>query len=414
MNYVVTKDHFYTGLKTTLMKIKVFKFLLFLPFVVACQTLSPRLVCALPDLLHESSGLVVQSPNSFWTLNDSGGEAALYQFDSTGRIKRTVKLSGANNKDWEELSTDSIGNFYVGDIGNNDETRHNLTFYKVLKTDILANNDSISTVNAAKMPFRYADQTAFPPPDPQLYFDAEAFLVWSDSLLVFTKDFDTKPYLGTTHIYGIKNQIGLAEQAVPRLDAFATDDSWKYRGAIVAAAISPDRSKVVLMSYQKLWIFTNFTGKQFWKGQVRELTFGLDDFAQREAVAFSDNCRIYITSEKNVVQGISIGGNLSTLSICDYLRTHNADIVTNAPRLKAFPNPSVGDVFLELEDSFSENLIVKLYNTSGMMVATQKIKAGDTRLDIDNQSFTTAGFYLFKVFSERNHPLSIGRFFIVK
>jgi Secretion system C-terminal sorting domain len=396
------------------MKIHLFKFLVFLPFMVACQTLSPRLVCKLPDTLIETSGLVVQSPNSFWTLNDSGGETALYQFDSTGRIKRTVKLAGTTNKDWEELATDSIGNFYVGDIGNNDETRRDLAFYKVLKTDILANNDAVTTVNAVKIPYRYADQTAFPPPESQLYFDAEAFLVWSDSLLVFTKDFDSKPYLGTTHIYGVKNQTGLAEQAVPRLDTFATDGSWKYNGAIVAAAISPDRSKVVLMSYQKLWIFTNFTGKQFWKGQRRELSFGLDDFAQREAVAFSDNCRIYITSEKNVVQGVSIGGNLSTLSICDYLRTKNADIVHNAPRLRVFPNPSVGDLFLELEDSFSENLIVKLYNANGTMVGTQKIKAGDTRLDIDNQVFTTAGFYLFKVFSEKNTPLSIGRFFVVK
>ncbi|MDZ7876855.1 MAG: T9SS type A sorting domain-containing protein [Saprospiraceae bacterium] len=396
------------------MKIHLFKLLLLLPFVVACQTLSPRLVCALPDVLRETSGLVVQSPNNFWTLNDSGGEAALYQFDSTGRIKRIVKLSGATNKDWEELSTDSIGNFYVGDFGNNDETRRNLTVYKVLKTDILANNDSATTVNAVKIPFRYADQTAFPPPNAQLYFDAEAFLVWSDSLLIFTKDFDTKPYLGTTHIYGVKNESRLAEQAVPRLDSFTTDASWKYNGAIVGAAISPDRSKVVLMSYQKLWIFTNFTGKQFWKGQRHELSFGLDDFAQREAVAFGDNCRIYITSEKNVVNGISNGGNLSTLSICDYLRTKNTDIVAHTPRLRAFPNPSVGEMFFELQDSFSENLTVKFYNAQGTIVGTKKIRAGQTRLDIDNQLFTTAGFYLFKVVSEKNTPLSIGRFFIVK
>ena len=396
------------------MKIHLFKCLLLLPFVVACQTLSPRLVCTLPDVLHESSGLVVQSTNSFWTLNDSGGEAALYQFDSTGRVKRIVKLLNATNKDWEELSTDSIGNFYVGDIGNNDETRRNLTFYKISKNDVLNGTDSVSTINAVKIPFRYADQTAFPPPDSQLYFDAEAFLVWADSMLVFTKDFDSKPYLGTTHIYGVKNQTGLSEQAVSRLDTFATDDSWKYKGAIVAAAISPDRSKVVLMSYQKLWVFTNFTGKQFWKGQKRELTFGLDDFAQREAIAFSDNCRIYITSEKNVVQGITIGGNLSTLDLCDYLRTKNADIVSNAPKLKAFPNPSVGDVFLALEDSFSENLIVKIYNATGTPVLTKKINVGETRLDFDNQLFTTAGFYLFKVFSEKNTPLSIGRFFIIK
>ena len=396
------------------MKIGFSKLLLFLPFAVACQTISPRLVCALPDILRESSGLIAQSPNVFWTLNDSGGEASLYQFDSTGRIRRVVALLNATNKDWEELTTDSTGNFYVGDFGNNDETRRNLTIYKILKTDILAATDSLSAVNTAKIPFRYADQTAFPPSEDKLYYDAEAFLAWSDSLLIFTKDFDTKPYVGTTHIYGVKNQTGLAEQAVPRLDTFATDNSWKYNGAITAAAISPDRSKVVLMSYQKLWIFTNFTGKQFWKGQQKVLTFGLDDFAQREAIAFSDNCRVYITSEKVTVNGINVGGNLSTLNVCDYLRTENADIVVNVPKIKVFPNPSVGDVFLELSDSFSENLIVKLYNSSGSLLSTKKINAGETRLILDNQYFMNTGFYVFKVFSEKNGPLSIGKFFIAR
>lgn len=403
-----------TQFKTIFMKISFSKILLLLPFMAACQTLSPRLVCALPDVLRESSGLVVQSPNAFWTLNDSGGEASLYQFDSTGRIRRVVVLLNASNKDWEELTTDSIGNFYIGDIGNNDETRRNLTFYKVFKNDILATTDSLSTVNAVKIPFRYADQTAFPPPASQLYFDAEAFLAWSDSLLIFTKDFDTNPYIGTTHIYGVKNQTGLAEQAVPRLDTFATDGSWKYNGAITAAAISPDRSKVVLMSYQKLWIFTNFKGKEFWKGKRTVLTFGLDDFAQREAVAFSDNCRIYITSEKNTLNGISFGGNLSTLNICDYLTTKNDDIAANAPKIRVFPTPSVNDVFLQLEDVFSENLIVRLYNANGTMLSTQKIKAGETRVNLDNQLFTTSGFYLFKVFSEKNRPLSMGKIFIIR
>jgi hypothetical protein len=396
------------------MKISFFKIFFLLPFMAACQTISPRLVCALPDVLRESSGLVVQSPNAFWTLNDSGGEAVLYQFDSTGRVRRVVALLNSNNKDWEELTTDSIGNFYVGDIGNNDETRRALTFYKVLKNDVLASTDSLSTANAVKIPFRYADQTAFPPPAAQLYFDAEAFLAWSDSLLIFTKDFDTDPYIGSTHIYGVRNQTGLAEQAVPRLDTFATDGSWKYNGAITAAAISPDRSKVVLMSYQKLWIFTNFKGKEFWKGKRTVLTFGLDDFAQREAVAFSDNCRIYITSEKKTTNGISFGGNLSTLNVCDYLTTKTEEIAMTAPKMRVFPTPSVGNVFLQLEDVFSDNLIVRLYNANGTLLSNQTVKAGERRVHLDNQLFTTAGFYLFKVFSEKNIPLSMGKIFIIR
>jgi hypothetical protein len=301
------------------MNVRYLKYLLFLPFLIACKTITPRLVCALPDVLRESSGLIVQSPNSFWTINDSGGEAALYQFDSTGRIRHVVKLLGATNNDWEELTTDAIGNFYVGDIGNNPETRRDLAFYKVLKTDLAVLNDSVSSVKAVKIPFRYAAQTAFPPIKPQFHFDAEAFIVRSDSLFIFTKDFDSKPYSGQTHIYGLKNSNADFEQSAAHLGMVATNKSWKYRGAITAAAVSPDQSKVVLMSYQRLWIFTDFGSKPFWQGRRKELRFGLRNFAQREGVAFSDNCTIYITSEKNVVKGIKFGGNLSRLNVCDYL-----------------------------------------------------------------------------------------------
>ena len=168
------------------------------------------------------------------------------------------------------------------------------------------------------------------------------------------------------------------------------------------------------MSYQKLWIFTNFKGKAFWKGTRTVLTFGLDDFAQREAVAFSDNCRIYITSEKNTVGGVTVGGNLSTLNVCDYLTTKTKEIAVNAPKIRAYPTPSVNDVFLQLEDVFSENLMVSIYNANGTLLSNQTIKAGETQLALDNQLFTSAGFYLFKVFSEKKIPLSMGKIFIIR
>ncbi len=302
------------------MNANTLKYLFFSLFLTACRTVSPRLVCALPDVLRESSGLVVESANRFWTINDSGGEAALYQFDATGRVLKIVQLTGATNRDWEELTTDTDGNFYVGDIGNNPETRRDLAVYKVLKKDLVVITDSLSSVSAIKIPFRYADQTAFPPVQSQFRFDAEAFLVWSDSLQIFTKDYDAKPYSGVTHIYGVGNNNEATEQIAAHLDSFETNKTWKFRGAITAAAVSPDRSKVVLMSYQRLWIFTNFKGNEFWKGDYQELNFGLKNFAQREGISFADNCTLYITSEKNVFRGIRIGGNLSKLNVCDYLK----------------------------------------------------------------------------------------------
>ena len=397
------------------MKIGLFKLLLLLPFLAACQTISPRLVCHLPDVIRETSGLIALSPNIFWTMNDSGGENKLYQFDSTGHIHRVLILNGATNKDWEELATDASGNFYVGDIGNNSEKRTNLIVYKVLKSDVLATaNDSVSTVNVTLMPYNYADQSEFPPPPARQYFDAEAMLVYNDTISIFSKDFDTDPYIGSTHIYGMRNQSGIGQQAAARVDTFATDNSWKYRGAITAAAVSPDRSKVILMSYQKLWIFTNFVGKAFWKGQKRELSFGINDFVQREAVAFVDNCTVYITSEKNTVSGVTLGGNLSTLNICDFLPTSTQDVAAFTPKITAFPTPSVSDVFLELSDSFSEDLKVKIYNINGIEIFQSIIKAGEKRITVNSEYFTMAGFYIVKLLSKQNLPIHMHKIFIVR
>ena len=46
-------------------------------------------------------------------------------------------------------------------------------------------------------------------------------------------------------------------------------------------------------------------------------TFGLTQFAQREAVAFADGCTIYMTSER--LKKV-LGGNLSKIDICRYLK----------------------------------------------------------------------------------------------
>ena len=392
------------------MKTNFFKILICLPLFAACQTVGLRTICALPTEVKESSGLIVESPNVFWSHNDSGDKALLYQFDSTGVLRRTIHVKNADNVDWEDISLDPAKrNFYIGDFGNNGQSRTDLTIYKIPIPVNAPTFFPTDTVTAEKIKFSYPDQIAFPPADSLKYFDAEALVATNDSIYIFTKDFDVTPYKGKTRIYRVPTQAGT--YIAQLVHVHATTDSWKYDGAITSATQSAD-GKMLLMSYQKLWTFTNYPNRQFWLGTKKELTFGLTQFAQREAVAIApwDNCTVYITSELNTTIG---GGNLSTFNLCRILsKTKDPKAAKTAMRIS--PTPSVSDVNVALLGDVLEKSTIKLYNANGTEIAEKKINEGENQFSLESRLFPTAGFYFCKLFSAEGYPLSIEKIFILK
>ncbi len=392
------------------MKATFFKLLLLLPFFAACQTVHLSVVCPLPAETKESSGLVVESPNRFWTHNDSGDKARLYQFDSTGVLRRTIVVKKADNVDWEDISLDAERrNFYIGDIGNNGQNRLDLAIYRIPIPQSATTFFQSDTVVAEKIGFSYPDQLAFPPADSLKYFDAEAFIATADSLYIFTKDFDVTPYKGKTRIYRIPTQVGT--YVAQLVHVYNTDDSWKYNGAITSAALGVD-GKMLLMSYQKLWAFTGYPNRQFWLGNKKEMTFGLTQFAQREAVAIApwDNCTVYITSELQSTIG---GGNLSKFNLCGVLaKTKEKNAQKHALRIS--PTPSVSDVNVAISGDVFDNSVLKVYNAHGSEIAQKKIAANETDISLESQTFPAAGFYFCKLFSAEGTPLSMEKIFIIK
>lgn len=388
------------------MKFQLIKLTLFLiPFVSSCQTVNVRTITSLPAQTKESSGLVIESPNRFWTHNDSGDDAILYQFDSVGTLIKTIKVSDATNIDWEELQLDAVGNLYIGDFGNNLQNRKDLAIYKI--NDFKAKTIN-TALNADKIEFSYEDQTAFPPADSLKHFDAEAMLVTADSIYIFTKDFETQPYSGKTWIYRLPNKIG--KYTATLIDVFKTDNSWKYRGAITGAAKSND-GKIVLLAYLKLYVFTAYKGTEFWRGQLKPLDFNILETAQREAIAFSpfDNCRLFITSE----EARGIGGNLSSVNICDYL-TKDPNIGVSEPQVRVYPTPSVSDLFLEISSSFVDNFYLKIFDTNGHLVLTKKIPTGENKILLENSLFPRNGMYFYRLFQKDNIPLKTGKIIIIQ
>ncbi len=134
--------------------------------------------------LDETSGLLFYN-NKLFTFNDSGGQAEIYEINSTnGTIVRTVTINNATNVDWEDISQDAT-HIYIGDIGNNNGNRTNLKIYKILKSDF---DDTDNIATAETIAYSYANQTTFNSLPNNYNWDAEGLISFGDKLLIFTKN----------------------------------------------------------------------------------------------------------------------------------------------------------------------------------------------------------------------------------
>lgn len=185
----------------------------------------------MPPQVNESSGLVATQQNTYWTHNDSGGEPKLYEINQNGELLDSMLVPNAKNVDWEDLTKDNKGNFFVGDFGNNSQKRQDLTIYK---TD----GNTTERIN-----FRYADQTDYPAQKPE--YDCEAFFWHNDSLYLFTKSYAKKKHI--TRLYVLSDKAGSY--------VLSPKAAWAINSAVTAADISPDGSEFALLTYGKILIF---------------------------------------------------------------------------------------------------------------------------------------------------------------
>ena len=267
----------------------------FLPISGFSQDLPPRKI-RLPDVLREVSGLYIESPDRFWWHNDSGNPAVLYQTDPEGSILDTVTHPDWSNRDWEDITSDDQGRIYIGDFGNNCNCRTDLKIYIY---DPAANTvDSIY--------FSLEDQTLFPPPEEERRFDLEAMFWWNGELHLFSKDYQWGGDYRTVH-YVLSDQPG--EQT-----ARVQGSLHLKKRVVTGAAISPDGSKVALITYNfkmflgfiptskaNVFVFSNFEGTDFLSGDKEK--YGIPPYlvaTQFESIDFYNEEIVYVASEQTV------------------------------------------------------------------------------------------------------------------
>jgi hypothetical protein len=241
----------------------------------------------LPKSLKEVSGIAI-TDNLTWVIEDSGNKSDIYGLTEKGKIKIESKVSNIKNIDWEDLTTDSKGNLYIGAFGNNKNYRRDLCIYKINKNSLKQNILSVD-----KTTFFYSEQTKFPPKKKDLLYDCEAFFEWNGYFYLLTKN-RSKDFDGTSLVYKIANKQGKQEAVL--LANFKTCSNDK-NCAVTSAAISPNGTKVVALSHDSIFLFENFSGDDFTNGTMKKLE--LNHVSQKESICFKDESTLLIADERN-------------------------------------------------------------------------------------------------------------------
>lgn len=259
---------------------------------ITCQNHGKlSLVHSLPDTLEEISGFSsVEGSPLLWSVNDSGNEAIVYGYNPiTNKIERTIEITNGENEDWEDVTSDDDGNIYIGDFGNNRNKREDQVIYQLTTRHELPK----VAMEAIKISFQFEDQDKFPPKKKNRNFDVESFVYLDGNFYLFTRNRSSK-FDGTTKLYKLPAQPG--HHTAMLMDTFVTcedDDDCQ----VTSAAIDRKQNRLVLLSYNKVWLFSNYPADNFFKGSVRLIK--LNHTSQKESISFRDENSLFIADEEN-------------------------------------------------------------------------------------------------------------------
>jgi len=333
------------------------------------QTVIVVQLAPLPETLTERSGPAAHEAHTFWSQNDGGNTAVVQRIDTMGNVVQTLGID-ATNTDWEELTTDSEGNLYIGDFGNNANSRNDLKVLRIAATDL----DASMPVTPTIISFEYGDQTGFPPSEDQQHYDCEAMVWWNDTIHLFSKD-RSSPHLGITKHYRLPASEG--HHVIFPEDTFLTGQL-SYIQAVTGAALSENGQKLVLLNASSIWMFSDFTNTDFFSGNVQQLQLG--SFSQKEAICFVGE-DLYFTDERSA---LSVG-SLSRLRI--EMSVGLSELIKNL-NLKAIYE--LDGTFSALQWNSDEKLTrLEMFGTDGKLVKKGAIAANDSR--IETSSLTTDG-----------------------
>ena len=248
--------------------------------------------------ISESSGLVASrsTPGAYWTHNDSGDGPLIYAINTRGDSLGTFRVNGAQARDWEDIAAGpgpqpNRSYLYIGDIGDNDGVRPEVTVYRVAEPALSAATRKFtkkspgSTEPAEAIKLKYPDGK----------HDAEALLVHprSGNIYIVTKVLIVNPSVyEAVGPFTAGNAITMRRIGEARVPSI-------FGGAITGGSISPDGRRVALCDYFQGYEIVLPNSSDFndiWKQKMTG--FDLGKRKQGEAITYRlDGKALLATSE---------------------------------------------------------------------------------------------------------------------
>jgi len=234
----------------------------------------------LPTEVRETSGLARSTRDAalFWTHNDAGNAPELFAVDTAGRLVQRVRVTGAQLVDWEDIDTgpcDGGRCLYIGDIGDNDGERGQVTVYRIPEPA----EGAQTTEAASAFHARYPDGPK----------DAESLFVHPDgTIYVVTKGRDTPVALYRWRPSAAGETVTM-ERVRELLPA-----PRNQLDRVTAATISPDGRWVGIRSYRQLFLYR--TDDLLGSGGPAA-TIMLGGQEQGESLVLDDDASAWVTSE---------------------------------------------------------------------------------------------------------------------
>ncbi|MCK8117150.1 hypothetical protein MTF68_06220 [Pseudoalteromonas sp. 2CM37A] len=304
-------------LKKSILFTTVIVFIALASFVsLSVYTLYSKKQLSVDPKLKEISGIEFDKKKRLWAINDGGDDPKLYRLGEDGAIEKEILVTNAKNIDWEDMTQNKFGHFFLGDFGNNKNDRKWLTIYKIenpidIKTE---------TTEAEIIKFTYPEMDGTPITPNKRNFDLEAFVEYKRHLYLFTKN-RTEPFDGITNVYKVGDHAANFDAQL--IDSFKTCTTLEKLCWITSAALSPDRTKLVLLDSTSIWLFENFKGDKFFSGDVSRIDLGI--VTQKEAITFYDDNTLIFTDEE--FKGL-VGGNAYVIKLNEAQKT----VIRQAPK----------------------------------------------------------------------------------
>jgi hypothetical protein len=304
-------------LKKSILFTTVIVFIALASFVsLSVYTLYSKKQLSVDPKLKEISGIEFDKKKRLWAINDGGDDPKLYRLGEDGAIEKEILVTNAKNIDWEDMTQNKFGHFFLGDFGNNKNDRKWLTIYKIenpidIKTE---------TTEAEIIKFTYPEMDGTPITPNKRNFDLEAFIEYKRHLYLFTKN-RTEPFDGITNVYKVGDHAANFDAQL--IDSFKTCTTLEKLCWITSAALSPDRTKLVLLDSTSIWLFENFKGDKFFSGDVSRIDLGI--VTQKEAITFYDDNTLIFTDEE--FKGL-VGGNAYVIKLNEAQKT----VIRQAPK----------------------------------------------------------------------------------